>query len=262
MCTLTIHRTDDLLVATMNRDEALVRAPELRPQVHRTADGLWWVAPRDGEKGGTWMGMNSAGVIACLLNAYQPGESLVPDTSGRFRSRGEIVPRLLEASDNDGVRDMLATWLDPEPYPSFTLLVATLGETFVYEWLRTGSPHTQTLAGDWIVRSSSGWDSEEVARWREKRFAQWLADGEAYVGTLPTFHLLQEDGELERSPLMRREWSATRSITQAAANLRDGRVDLRYWPDPTPQTREPEAHCSLDLVISAHRLDAKAPQRA
>lgn len=262
MCTLSIHRADDWLVATMNRDEALARGPELPPQVHHAHGGLAWVAPRDSEKGGTWMGVNSAGVIACLLNAYRPGESLLPDTSGRYRSRGEIVPRLLEAGCGGAAMEILEREIDPEAYPSFTLLLVTPEQTYIYEWLRNGPPAAQTLAGAWILRSSAGWDSEDVARWREQRFAQWIADGERHIGALPAFHLLQEDGHLERSPLMRRDWSATRSITQAAVDLHTCRAELRYWPNPTSETHEPETRHALEISASAAPCGARTPQRA
>jgi hypothetical protein len=248
MCTVTIHRAAGEILVTMNRDEALVRAPELRPEIVAAASGVRWMAPRDSERGGTWMGVNNHGVVACLLNAYRPGESLLPDTSGRFRTRGEIAPNLLAAGAMTDARRWLEESLDPEAYPSFTLMVASPGEAFSYEWFRNGPARVTELAEAWVVRSSSGWDSDDVREWRETKFSQWRASGGPCVGTLPVFHLLQEEGHAERSPLMRRSWSATRSITQARVVVERGLVELRYWPEPTPETREPEAHCSLRLA--------------
>lgn len=250
MCTVTIHRNEDGILATMNRDEALTRAPELRPQIVYAGPGVRMIAPSDGERGGTWMGVNNHGVVACLLNAYQPGESLLPDTSGRFRTRGEIVAGLLSAGDGAAVQRWLRSSLDPHAYPSFTLMVATLLETVCYEWLGDAPPKVETLMDEWILRSSSGWDSEDVRRWRERRFAEWRGDGEAKFGTLPSFHLLRDPGHEERSPLMRRAWSATRSITQARVLPASGRVELKYWSEPTPASREPSSHASIPIARS------------
>jgi hypothetical protein len=249
MCTVSIQRTDSGFTATMNRDEAYSRAPERKPEIRSAAHGDW-AAPFDGEKGGTWMGASTWGVAACIMNAYQPGESLLPDTTGRFRTRGEIVPAVLAAGDGDSAQQWVKTQLDPVQYPSFTLLVATPDETAIYEWLGKGSLAVVTHRGEWLVRSSSGWDSAEVTRWRDERFARWIAEGAPHRDALPSFHLLQEPGHEERSPLMRREWSATRSITQARIRTGDGRIDLRYWPAPTPEACEPAAHCSFRLAAA------------
>lgn len=256
MCTVTIFRGNGPLVATMNRDEALIRAPELSPEILEGPDGVQWIGPRDGERGGMWMGVNNHGVIACLLNAYQPGESLLPDTTGRYRTRGEIVPALLSAGDGRAVQRWLRDSLDPHAYPSFALLIASPEGASSLEWLGEHGPAVTDLSSAWILRSSSGWDSADVRRWREVRFEQWIEAGEPHFGTLPSFHVLQEPDNSERSPLMRRSWSATRSITQARVLTDSGRVELRYWPEPTTETREPMAHCSLPLAPA--RMLAKA----
>jgi len=232
----------------MNRDEVLTRAPELRPEISHTRDGIRWIAPRDSERGGTWMGVNDFGVAACLLNAYQPGESLLPDTTGRFRTRGEIIPTLLAAGDGRAARGWLRESLNPRNYPSFTLIVACPDALLSVEWLGEHGPVFSEHAEPWLLRSSSGWDSQDVRRWREQRFDEWRNAGEAHHGAMPSFHVLQEPGHEERSPLMRRSWSATRSITQARVSGDTGRVELRYWSEPTPDSREPEAHSSLPLA--------------
>ena len=248
MCTVTISRGNGALVATMNRDEALTRAPELRPEIAEGVNGGLWMGPRDSERGGTWMGVNDQGLVACLLNAYQPGESLLPDTTGRFRTRGEIIPALLSAGDTSGALRWLQDELDVRAYPSFTLLVAGLDSAVSMEWLGEHGPAITKLTDEWVLRSSSGWDSLDVRRWREQQFAQWRESGEPHFGTLPSFHVLQEPGHEDRSPLMKRLWAATRSITQARVLRGAGRVELRYWAEPTPDTREPATHCTLRLA--------------
>lgn len=255
MCTVSVFRSDTEIIATMNRDEAFARAPERRPEVRAGVSGADWLAPLDGEKGGTWMGVNAFGVAACLLNAYQPGESLLPDVSGTHRTRGEIIPALLSAGDADAAQRWVDAALDPLPYPSFTLLLITPAETLTYEWLGRATLRATTLTVPWALRSSSGWDSADVIRWREEHFAKWVDSGAPYLDSLPAFHLLQEPGHAERSPLMRREWSGTRSITQARVDLDRGRAELLYWSEPTPESRIPSAHASLGLLRAMAAAD-------
>ena len=259
MCMLTVYRAPGEIVATMNRDETLARGPESPPRLHKNGLAPKWMAPHDSDKGGTWMGANAHGVIACLLNAYLPGESLLPDTSGKFPSRGEIIPALLEAGDGPAVLAWLSDEFRPEAYPSFTLLVMSLEKSLSYEWLHRGAPRIDEFSSDWVIRSSAGWDSEEIKLWREERFAEWRAAGCESIDTLPAFHLFRDPKNVEWSPLMQRDWSATRSITQVCVSSDPGRVDMRYWPEPTPESREPAAHLTLALSAKGEqRVDAKA----
>lgn len=78
MCTVTVHRSANRLLVTMNRDEARDRAPEVPPAIHH--NDVNWLAPSDSARGGTWIGVNDRGVVACLLNGYVEGDSVI-----RFR---------------------------------------------------------------------------------------------------------------------------------------------------------------------------------
>lgn len=259
MCMLTVYRAPEEIVATMNRDEALTRGPELPPRIHNSGSGPAWMAPHDSDRGGTWMGANAHGVIVCLLNAYLPGESLLPDSTGDFPSRGEIIPLLLEVGDGPAVLSWLMNKFRPEAYPSFTLLVITQEKSVSYEWLRQGVPELSEFNTEWIIRSSAGWDSEEIRLWREDRFAEWQAAGCEKLDTLPAFHLMQDPNNVEWSPLMQRDWSATRSITQVSVSPGRGEVEMRYWPEPTPDSREPGVHLSLALSAKGEqRINTKA----
>ena len=244
----------------MNRDETLTRVLEMAPEIVKHPD-TDWIAPRDGDKGGTWIGVNTQGVFACLLNAYLPGESLLPDTSGRFRSRGEIIPRILEAGPLKAGLDILESRLEPASYPSFTLIIGDESHRFEYQWLHEGGLVSRKLSGRWNLWSSSGWDSAEVAAWRDCRFQQWQDEGEEYVDTLPSFHLIREEEHEDRSPLMRRSWAATRSITQVRIDTEAGEVQLRYWPQPEPGGGPPATSLSrpLSRPTALEPANTKAP---
>jgi hypothetical protein len=247
MCTVTIQKTATSILATMNRDEAISRAPEISPVVHHEA-GLRWMAPHDSEKGGTWMGVNDRGVVACLLNAYQPGESLLPDRTSKNKSRGEIIPAILKQPTPEESIEWVEHRLKPDEYPSFTLLVYSPDHSMCYSWLKGDFIVGEPIDEEWLLRSSSGWDSEDVAHWREAIFHQWHETGSEMIDHLPRFHLYQEEGYEEWSPLMVRDWSATRSVAQAEIKFDSGTIDLRHWEHPKPDSKHADSHLTLPLV--------------
>ena len=91
MCTLTFIPKPQGYLLGMNRDERLTREVALPPEPITTSS-LPAVYPRE-SAGGTWIGSNAAGITFCLLNQNPPPQSQVKE-----RSRGEIIPALLEAS--------------------------------------------------------------------------------------------------------------------------------------------------------------------
>ena len=118
MCTLLLATglwPEAPLVVAANRDERLDR-PAAPPSLW--LDGpLPLLAPRDLEAGGTWLGLNGAGVFAGLTNRFGKPPDRVR------RSRGEIVVRALEAPDALTAFAAMGA-LDPEAYNPFHLVVA------------------------------------------------------------------------------------------------------------------------------------------
>ncbi len=236
MCSMTIHRTDTSLLVTMNRDEARFRAPEIPPR-EQTGRGqpVLWVAPIDSQAGGTWFGVNEYAVHACLLNRYLPQDTLTYDLSGERPSRGQIIVELLER----GVEGDALAWIngtfDPKPYPSFWLILAGPDKTFSFAW----DGHVlerQTHVDPWLLFSSSAWNTDEVIEYRKHAFNAWVQQGAPRDGLIPSFHLWQPKGRAEWAPLMDREYSATRSITQAETDLTKRTTEIRYWPREHVQT--------------------------
>lgn len=231
MCTVTSHLDGRRLVVTMNRDERRERGPEQPPVVHPAAAGApAWVAPADSESGGTWMGANACGVVACLLNRYLPADSR-PTPDDRRLSRGAIIPALLAQGGHGAARAWLETEFDPKPYPSFTLLVGSPDGRDLYLWPTEGGLARVACGPGWRLVSSSSWNTDAVLAWRRERFADWVAAGADHAGDLPTYNLLCPDGLAEWAPLMSRTYAATRGITQAVVDSASGTVTLRYWPE-------------------------------
>jgi len=251
VCTATILREPGRFLLTMNRDERWTRAPELPPVLHPAAGAeRAWIAPADGERGGTWIGANDDGVAACLLNAYAPGDL---DLIGRpdVPSRGEIVPAVL-ARDAEGALRFLEQELAPARYPSFVLVVLTPRQGRVLRWTLNGEVEHEALAEGWSLITSSWWRAEEVVAWRRQRYAAWLAAGAPLAGPLPAFNLIDEPEAREHSPFMTRSFSGTRSLTGVAVDRERGEAEMRYWARPGMGTIDPtRPSSSLALALRA-----------
>jgi hypothetical protein len=253
MCTATVLRRSDRVLLTMNRDERRDRAAELQPRLNE--DGrLGWIGPADGERGGTWIGANAAGVAACLLNGYAPGDLELfgrPDVP----SRGFIIPELLR-HDADAAREWLADGIDPAPYPSFTLVVLTPAWGQLLRWRLDDGLSRRRLDEGWSLVTSSFWRTEEVEAWRHQEFLRWLEDGGDCRHGLPSFNLLEAPGRREWSPFMTRPLSITRSITQLEISSGEEPIRLRYWrrdgeADVDPAF--PTATLELESAVGAGR---------
>jgi len=125
MCTLIVlHRcfADAELLVAANRDENLERPAE--PPALRSWNGRTVLAPLDARAGGTWLGMNDAGVFAALTN--RPTQQ--PDPSRR--SRGLLVADALAAPDAASAAGSLAE-LSARTYNPFNLFVCDREQAFV-----------------------------------------------------------------------------------------------------------------------------------
>jgi hypothetical protein len=119
MCTVVLLRRPGHawpLILGANRDEMLNR-PWLPPARH-WPDRPDVVAGKDELAGGAWMGVNDAGVVACILNRHG---SLGP-ASGK-RSRGELVLEALDHADAADAADALSE-IDGRAYRPFNMIIA------------------------------------------------------------------------------------------------------------------------------------------
>lgn len=129
MCSIIIlhrpHHPWPLIVAA-NRDEMAGRP--WRPPARHWPDRPEVVAGFDDLAGGTWAGLNDAGVMAAVLNRHG---TLGP--AGGKRSRGELPLEALDHADAAAAADALAH-LDGRAWRAFNLVVADDRDAF---WLRS-----------------------------------------------------------------------------------------------------------------------------
>ena len=125
VCTLTIAwRTFEgtPVALAANRDESLDREsepPALRGE--RDADrnaGNRYLAPRDAEAGGTWIGLESSGLVVAVTNRW-----LDADREGD-RSRGRLVADCLRQSSAEMAVRTVEQELDERDYAGFNLVLA------------------------------------------------------------------------------------------------------------------------------------------
>lgn len=102
------------LVIAANRDEQVSR-PSAPPSV-RAVGPMTVLAPTDLLAGGTWLGLNAAGLFVGITNRF--GQA--PDASRK--SRGALVLAALEHSSRAAAADMISS-LNPRDYNGFNLLI-------------------------------------------------------------------------------------------------------------------------------------------
>jgi len=120
MCTVTIVPYDDGFRLVCNRDERRDR-PAARPPARHRLRHTMAIFPVDPAGGGTWVGVNGAGVVAAVLNRHT--ESCAPGRNRSLWSRGLIIPRLLDSGSWVDALDMAAK-LDPAHFDLFRLVLA------------------------------------------------------------------------------------------------------------------------------------------
>jgi len=178
MCTLiALHRCvpGHPIVIGANRDEFLDR-PAAPPALRIGARGPI-VAPLDRRAGGTWLGVNPAGVFAALTNR----PTARPDPARR--SRGWLV---IEALAHAGAREAAeaAARLPAEAYNPFNLFVADADEAFVVVY--EGGARLEALAPGAHVVGNADPDDRAVPK-----VARILAEAERVAAAPPETQLLE-----------------------------------------------------------------------
>ncbi|GHD61469.1 hypothetical protein GCM10017083_48830 [Thalassobaculum fulvum] len=127
MCTVVILRRPGApwpLIMAANRDE-LAGRPWRAPDRH-WPDRPEIVAGLDVLAGGSWLGINDHGVVACILNRH----GTLGPAPGK-RSRGELVLEALDHADAADAAHALGA-LEPDSYRPFNMLLADSRDAF---WL-------------------------------------------------------------------------------------------------------------------------------
>jgi hypothetical protein len=178
MCTLAlvVPAPGGILQIAANRDESLSR-PAVPP--HRW-EGREWLAPKDLEAGGTWLGLNGQGLFVGVTNRAgaprQPGK----------RSRGLLVTDALSAPDARSLHSQLAA-LSVDQFNAFHLAYAD-GNWAGVSWSDGRRLFQEALSpGVHVLTERSfgaGDDGARVGRFRAQVATAGLLGLEAWLGLL------------------------------------------------------------------------------
>lgn len=126
MCTVIVARNvfpGFPLVVAANRDEQLAR-PSEAVTYRRPSIGPDLLAPKDLQRGGTWNGVNAAGVFAAITNRAD----IVSARTGKT-SRGDLVSAALAFGTAEEAFRALSR-LQPERFNGFNLVVGDRDELY------------------------------------------------------------------------------------------------------------------------------------
>jgi hypothetical protein len=221
MCTVSWLPLEDGYAVCFNRDERHSRAPAL-PPAPREGGGVRYLAPLDGDFGGTWLAANEFGVTLCLLNRYRvPGY----EPPAHPLSRGLLV---LELAGSTSAREAL-TVLEDRPLDRvqpFSLVALEPGQAArVVAWdgvVLTGLTHR--CPG--LILTSSSVTEPEVGAARRAAFKALEHVTPEGLTALHRSHLPTRG---RCSVCMHREDAETRSFSQVTVGA--DRITLVHVPD-------------------------------
>jgi len=212
MCTVTWLRADDSYQVFCNRDEKLSRRPSASPR-HGTRCGVGFVAPIDGDFGGTWIATNEFGVTLCLLNGANLSGIDATERKDSHRSRGLLIPALVGArSVDDGALN--ATTRDLSQFAPFTLVVLERARLpAIVEW--NGQQTLVEFDGDaYLPLASSSVNGETARKKRQQEYHRLVGRGvQPTVASLLEFHRSHGLGPGPYSTCMHRDDAETVSFT-------------------------------------------------
>ena len=215
MCTASWLPVGAGYVLCFNRDESRSRLPG-RPPSYLKKNGLSVIAPTDGNHGGTWIGVNDAGLAVALANRYQVPRAPTPE--GRI-SRGLLVMELLGKRSLAEVGQVLSG-SRPESFEPFTV-TALERDSPAHLWSWDGSTllhGSQEEAG--LLIASSAADQDAAVAARRETFAAARADGPLNAGALARLHASHRPARGPLSICMHREEASTVSFTIVTVETR------------------------------------------
>jgi hypothetical protein len=231
MCTLTwLHEAAGYTVF-FNRDERRTRKPAVPPSL-RGLRGVGYIAPADGDAGGSWIGANEFGVTLCLLNLYERQAAAPPP--GDFTSRGLLLLDLMDSPTSAAARGRLAG-ADLAPYQPFTLTAFEPdAPALVVRWdgraLRAVHEASPPLV-------SSSYDPAGVARVRGQQFRELTRRlGDVDAEDLAAFHRSHAPARGAYSPCMHRDDAETVSFTRVRV---DASAVFMAYQEGAPCARGP-----------------------
>lgn len=216
MCTLTWRAVEeggyDLF---FNRDELNTRGSEMPPQAGER-EGVRFLAPRDGDHGGSWLVLNEYGLTVCLLNYYPHGR-----TGSGAESRGQLPPACAVCANVDAVARAMQARTMRTFAPFHLVAVDAEGSAIHLRW--DGVALHEAPAPRFLTSSSF-----EPARIEAERAEKFAAVGAWTEEAQAEFHRAHDPAAGAASVCMRRPDASTRSVCRV--RVRAAVRELCYEP--------------------------------
>jgi hypothetical protein len=211
MCTLTLHKAlkdgENSVIATFNRDEQKLRPNEIAPEIFNINENIRAIYPLDSKANGTWIAVNSFGLMFFILNAYD-NINYVPK-----QSRGFVIKQILHLSSIKELKDFLNKHSFSNLAP-FKLVMFYKNEILTLDW--NGKEkifHLDFFKNLPITISSSSLNTNEVLDYRQDLLKKWTKEGCKYSENgIPKHHLSSNKPEFDI--LVKRKEVETKSICQ------------------------------------------------
>jgi len=210
-----------------NRDEQRSRPTAEPPSIHQ-GETQTYLAPIDPLRGGTWMGVNTTGIIVTLLNNY----SVATNPDSNYQSRGQIVSTLLDQEESLMMVKTLKQLLNADLYPAFSLLIfdSITQQVHSFTW---DESELRPLVLEKDFFTSSSWETERVQQYRLNSYIQQVVkNGDKHED----FHCSTPNGEEKSSVFMQREktWTVSRSYL----HLYPDRAEIEYFERTSSQVHK------------------------
>lgn len=264
MCLLAVAYKvwdDSPVFVAANREEAFAR-PSLPPRAYRETNGMRWFGGLDELAGGTWLGVNQAGLLVGVTNR----SDVAPPQDAK--SRGLLCRDLLACRDVSEVAARLNAESQHE-FAGFNLLAISSRDGFIVEHGRT--PRRYRIDPGVHVLTNAGWNREDDPRNQRARreFETMSKSPRDVVGRI---HLAQQICSLpgtddqpalcvpgeERGTVSSSVIALTKTASEAVYEFADG-------PPATVEfgsySREFRAMLTspLELETRVHRINLKGP---
>jgi hypothetical protein len=251
MCTMTWLREPGGYQVFFNRDERRTRRPA-RPPAGSSREGVRYLAPADGDFGGTWLAVNELGVTLALLNGYLGADDRPAEPGAGFISRGLLASALagsrsvgaalerLEAPQRTGLGGAggLAR------YRSFLLVLLEPDRPAALATWSGGRLTVERSIDQLQPLVSSSFDTAAVREERQRLFAaQEPVPGRPPEERHLAFHASHRPSRGPYSPCMHRP--EARTVSFSHVRVSPGEVVFAYAPDSPCRARPADPPATL-----------------
>ncbi len=240
MCTVTVVAWRNTVRLACNRDEQRTRPAALPPQIRRFGNRQA-ILPIDPAGGGTWIGVNNAGLAMTLLNVNS-GKILLRSRTARM-SRGAIIPSLLHCDTLAGAVECVRK-LKAAHYSPFRLVLVSQDEAAE---LRSDGEELRlirrTALSKPLLFTSSGLGDELVEGPRRELFTDLFSRHECWFDQQDALHRHQWPDRPHLSVCMCRP--DARTVSHSLIALSPRAVNLTYYPDAPNEA-------AIPITLSLH----------